>query len=163
VEEWLQELPLADRAKITAVLAEIEEVGFQAIGCDFRQVKSKLWELWRTFKMAKTRHRTFAGFLRSQTQDEAFRVAFEAERIKLHIARWVKTARLQKGWSQAELARRVGTTQSVIGRLESATDEREPSLEFLGRLAVALGFELCVSFEKARKPVVAGKRAGPLG
>jgi ribosome-binding protein aMBF1 (putative translation factor) len=113
--------------------------------------------------MAKTRHRAFTDFLRSQAKDEAFRVAFEAERIKLQIARWVKTARLQKGWSQAELARRVGTTQSVIGRLESATDEREPSLEFLGRLAVALGFELCVSFEKARKPVVAGERAGPLG
>lgn len=45
MEEWLQELPLADRAKIAAVLAEIEEVGFQAIGCDFRQVKGKLWEL----------------------------------------------------------------------------------------------------------------------
>ncbi|MCI2430300.1 type II toxin-antitoxin system RelE/ParE family toxin [Candidatus Acetothermia bacterium] len=45
MEAWLQELPLTDRAKIAAVLAEIEELGFQAIGCDFRQVKGKLWEL----------------------------------------------------------------------------------------------------------------------
>lgn len=109
--------------------------------------------------MAKTRHRAFADFLKSQTTHEAFRVAFEAERIKLQVARWVKAARKQRGWSQVELARRVGTTQSVIGRLESATDEREPSLELLGRLAVALGFQLSLSFEKSR--AVASERTVP--
>lgn len=99
--------------------------------------------------MAKTRHRALADFLRNQAQhDEAFRVAFEAERVKLQIARWVRSTREQRGWSQAELARRAGTTQSVIGRLESATDVREPSLGFLGRLATALGFELSLSFKK---------------
>ncbi|MCI2430301.1 helix-turn-helix transcriptional regulator [Candidatus Acetothermia bacterium] len=108
--------------------------------------------------MAKTRHRALADFLKDQTPDEAFRVAFEAERAKLQIARWVRSTREQRGWSQAELARRVGTTQSVIGRLESASDDREPSLEFLGRLAAALGFHISLSFEKAGRPVVAGER-----
>jgi phage-related protein len=45
IAEWLQELPLVDRAKVAAVLLEIEKFGFQAIGCDFRHVKGKLWEL----------------------------------------------------------------------------------------------------------------------
>lgn len=45
IEEWLQELPPGDRAKVAAVLVEIEELGFQAVGCGFRQVKDKLWEL----------------------------------------------------------------------------------------------------------------------
>jgi phage-related protein len=41
----LHSLPIADSARIAAVLAEIEDVGFKAIGCDFRQVQGKLWEL----------------------------------------------------------------------------------------------------------------------
>ena len=101
--------------------------------------------------MAKMRHRAFTDFLEEQVADEAFRIVFETERIKLRIARLVKTARQQRGWSQAELARRIGTTQSVIARLESATDEREPSLNLLGRLATALGFRLSLNFEKPRR------------
>ncbi|MBI3459963.1 type II toxin-antitoxin system RelE/ParE family toxin [Candidatus Acetothermia bacterium] len=45
VEEWLRALSLADRAKVAAVLAAIEESGFQAVGCDFRQVQGRLWEI----------------------------------------------------------------------------------------------------------------------
>ncbi|MBI1744916.1 helix-turn-helix transcriptional regulator [Candidatus Acetothermia bacterium] len=78
--------------------------------------------------------------------------------MKLRIARLLKTARTQRGWSQAELARRVGTTQSVIARLESVSDEREPSLHLLGRLAIALGFQLSLSFEKSKKSVTASQR-----
>lgn len=45
VEDWLHALPIEDRAKVAAVLVEIEEVGWQAAGCEFRQIKSKLWEI----------------------------------------------------------------------------------------------------------------------
>lgn len=103
--------------------------------------------------MAKTRHKAFSDFLKEQTTDEAFLIIFEAGRTKLRIARLIKAARLQRGWSQAELARRVGTTQSVIGRLESATDEREPSLSLLGRLASALGYRFSLNFVKPKEPI----------
>jgi len=101
--------------------------------------------------MAKNRHRPFSQFLKVRQQDAEFRIVFEAERVKLRIARLVKTARMQRGWTQAELAKRVRTTQSVIARLESAADEREPSLNMLGRLANALGFQLALDFEKAER------------
>jgi len=101
--------------------------------------------------MAKRRHRPFSEFLKQRQTDSEFRIIFEAERVKLRIARLVKTARTQHGWTQAQLARRIGTTQSVIARLESASDEREPSLQLLGRLAAALGFRLALNFEKTGK------------
>jgi DNA-binding XRE family transcriptional regulator len=45
--------------------------------------------------------------------------------------------RLQHGWSQAELARRVGTSQSYIGRLE--TGGIDPQLSTIRKIATALG------------------------
>lgn len=45
--------------------------------------------------------------------------------------------RLQRGWSQAELARRAETSQSYIGRLE--TGHVDPQLSTMRRIAEALG------------------------
>lgn len=45
--------------------------------------------------------------------------------------------RLQHGWSQAELARRAGTSQSYIGRLE--TGNIDPQLSTVSKIAHALG------------------------
>ncbi len=44
--------------------------------------------------------------------------------------------RLQHGWSQAELARQVGTSQSYIGRLE--TGLVDPQLSTIRKIALAL-------------------------
>ena len=109
--------------------------------------------------MTQKRHKSLDSFLANQMTDDSFRTLFEAERIKLRIARWIKAARTQRGWSQAELARLASTTQPVIARLESASDEREPSLSLLGRLAEALGFQLALSFEKPRRQATTGRRA----
>lgn len=45
--------------------------------------------------------------------------------------------RLQKGWSQKQLAARLGTSQSYIARLEAGSID--PQLSTLRRLAAALG------------------------
>lgn len=45
--------------------------------------------------------------------------------------------RLSKGWSQAELARRIGVSTSAVGMYEQG--RREPSLGLLVRLAQELG------------------------
>lgn len=45
--------------------------------------------------------------------------------------------RLQHGWSQAELARRAGTSQSYIGRLEAGGID--PQLSTVRKIALALG------------------------
>ena len=34
-----------DRAVILAVFADIQQHGFNAIGCQFRQIENKLWEI----------------------------------------------------------------------------------------------------------------------
>ena len=58
----------------------------------------------------------------------------------------VREARKRAGLSQAELARRVGTTQSVISRLERGTTA--PSLQTISELVRACGFELGVSLAR---------------
>ena len=45
--------------------------------------------------------------------------------------------RAEKGWSQAELARRIGVSTSAVGMYEQ--ERREPSLGLLVRLAQELG------------------------
>lgn len=52
--------------------------------------------------------------------------------------------RLQQGLSQKELAEKIGTKQSAISRLENGS--YNPSVEFLGKIAHALGKEIQVKF-----------------
>jgi len=58
------------------------------------------------------------------------------------IAGQVTERRLALGLSQAELARRCGTTQSAIARLENGG--RPPRIDTLLKLADALGCDLAV-------------------
>lgn len=53
--------------------------------------------------------------------------------------------RLQHGWSQAELARQVGTSQSYIGRLE--TGLVDPQLSTMRKIALALGVSVIALIE----------------
>jgi DNA-binding XRE family transcriptional regulator len=71
--------------------------------------------------------------------------ALEEEREKLQIAGQIYELRTQASLSQAELAKLVGTTQSVISRLEDA-DYEGHSLNMLRRIARALNCRLEVHF-----------------
>jgi transcriptional regulator with XRE-family HTH domain len=51
-------------------------------------------------------------------------------------------ARTEAGLSQAEVAARIGTTQSAVARLESAGGGHSPSIATLQRYASALGYKL---------------------
>lgn len=59
------------------------------------------------------------------------------ERQKAEIAAEIYNLRRQAGLTQKQLAKQIGTTQSVISRLEDA-DYRGHSLEMLRRIAAAL-------------------------
>ena len=61
----------------------------------------------------------------------------EQERANLDIARKIYDLRTRARLSQADLAKKVGTTQSVISRLEDA-DYEGHSLAMLRRIASAL-------------------------
>lgn len=66
------------------------------------------------------------------------------------MARRLYALRKQAGVSQAELARRVGTTQSVISRLEDA-DYGGHSLALLQRIAAALERRVEIRFVARRR------------
>jgi transcriptional regulator with XRE-family HTH domain len=72
----------------------------------------------------------------------------------------VLKARAQSGLSQAEVAARVGTTQSAIARLESAAAKHSPSIATLRRYANALGYKLEIRLvKKKRSTARSNKRA----
>jgi DNA-binding XRE family transcriptional regulator len=77
--------------------------------------------------------------------DPKRRAALEEERQKLQIAGQIYELRTRAKLSQAELARMVGTTQSVISRLEDA-DYEGHSLTMLRRIAKALNCRLELRF-----------------
>lgn len=70
----------------------------------------------------------------------------EYERLgpEFEIARQIIDARIKKKISQEELAKRMGTGQAVISRLENAN--ARPSLSLIQRLADALNLKVELHF-----------------
>jgi transcriptional regulator with XRE-family HTH domain len=64
------------------------------------------------------------------------------------ISRMIYDARKEAGLTQKQLAARIGTTQSVIARLESAEYDAH-SLDILRRIAKAVGQTLELRFSRA--------------
>ncbi len=61
----------------------------------------------------------------------------------------VLKARAKAGLTQAEVAERMGTTQSAVARLESGSAKHSPSLATLQRYAQALGYRVEVRLVQA--------------
>jgi transcriptional regulator with XRE-family HTH domain len=59
-------------------------------------------------------------------------------------------ARAAAGLTQADVAARIGTTQSAVARLESADAKHSPSIATLQRYASALGCKLEVRLVRRR-------------
>lgn len=76
-----------------------------------------------------------------------FEARVDARIAELAIARKLKALREERGLTQGELARRAGTGQAAIARIESG--KALPKLDLLARLASALGTELEVNFKPA--------------
>jgi predicted transcriptional regulator len=71
--------------------------------------------------------------------------SLDRERQNLGIAEQVYELRMQAGLTQKELAQLVGTTQSVISRLEDA-DYNGHSLAMLNKIATAMHKKVQVRF-----------------
>ncbi len=80
--------------------------------------------------------------------------ALAREHEKAEVAQKIYDLRTAAGMSQAALARRVGTTASVICRLEDA-DYDGHSLRMLRRIAEALGRRVQINFVSPPPPKAA--------
>ena len=85
---------------------------------------------------------------RRMGRNRTMRRLIEAERVNADIAQMIYDARTQAGLTQEELAKRVGTKQPVIARLEDA-DYEGHSLNMLQRIAKALNRTLRVEMPQA--------------
>ena len=74
--------------------------------------------------------------------------SLEQERVNARIARDLYTLRAKSGLTQKQLAQLVGTTPSVISRLENA-DYSGHSLNMIQRIASALNRRVDIRFVKA--------------
>ena len=90
----------------------------------------------------KTTRKT-KSWLDKKLANPRFRERFEREHHRLSIAEQIVRLRLQAGLTQAEVAKRVGTTASAISRYENAEYDRY-ELQTLRKIADACGGQLHV-------------------
>ncbi len=77
--------------------------------------------------------------------DSEYREAYDALEEEFSIAALLIETRARAGLTQAELAQRINTTQSMIARLESG--HVMPTTRTLEKIAKATGSRLKISFE----------------
>ena len=81
-------------------------------------------------------------------KDPEFRKEYDALEEEFALIEAVAKARLRTGLTQAQLAKRMKTTQSTVARLESGRGK--PSTRTLQRFAKATGHRLKISFEPVK-------------
>ncbi|MFA5854796.1 MAG: helix-turn-helix transcriptional regulator [Candidatus Gracilibacteria bacterium] len=89
--------------------------------------------------------KSYSQFKKKALKDPAVKKAYLEFKGEFEIAKSVIERRLEKGLTQGQLAKKIGTKQSAISRLESGT--YNPSVEFLTKVAKALGAKLVVRFD----------------
>ena len=91
-------------------------------------------------------------------KDPEFRKEYDALEEEFARAKMVIDARAHADLSQAELAERMGSSQSAIARLESG--RFKPSTRTLEKLAAATGMRLRIVLEPVKAVDVALEHAG---
>lgn len=76
-------------------------------------------------------------------KDKEFKREYDALEPEFELIRSLIRKRLQANLSQAELAKKIGTKQSAISRLESG--DYNPTIGMLRKVAAALNADLRVS------------------
>lgn len=89
--------------------------------------------------------RAFRERLKEDLRNPVFAKAFEEADLPVRLAIMIAKIREKLGLTQGELAKRMGTKQQVVSRLESG-EEINPRLDTLEKAARALGKHLELSF-----------------
>ncbi len=88
----------------------------------------------------------YKEYFRKLENDTKYQETEQNFKLILDLADEILRLRMEKGWSQTELARRAETKQANISRLESGLSN--PSVNFLQKVAKALDADLTISFKK---------------
>jgi predicted transcriptional regulator len=95
------------------------------------------------------RGRTLKEYIAEQMKSPEFRKAWEDLDPEFQVLKAMIKAREKTGITQAELARRVGTKQSVISRLEGGAFSKA-TLETIKKMADALDMRLEIRLHHKR-------------
>jgi len=96
-------------------------------------------------------HTRWSEIKRRRAREPGVRAARLDARSQHQLAERIRRLRERRGVSQQDLAASIGTTQSVISRLESGGSR--PSLSTLTRIGAALDAELVIDFADVRRAV----------
>jgi ribosome-binding protein aMBF1 (putative translation factor) len=95
--------------------------------------------------MAETKYKPIRhdhnAFLKKAKKRRGFREAYEALAVEYEVASEMLAARSRAGLTQEAVATRMGTSKSVVSRLESA-GKHAPSIASLKRYAEAVGCKI---------------------
>ena len=95
-----------------------------------------------------------SGWLEKKLANPKFRKAFQEELTKLSIGEQLIKLRLQAQMTQAEVAKKVGTTASAISRYENSEYDRY-ELQTLRKIVEACGGVLRIAMDPPKKRKVA--------
>ena len=94
------------------------------------------------------KHLDFEIFLKESLKNPKIKAEYDKLQPEFAMIQTVIDARVKKGVTQEDLAKKIGTKQSVISRLESG--RANPSVAFLKKLAHALNSHLEIKFIPSR-------------
>ncbi len=107
--------------------------------------------------MAK--HKTLMDEIQEELRsDRELNALYQRELARLQIANQIATLRERRGLSQAALARRIGTKQEGVARMER-TDYRSYTTKTLAKVAAALSARLEVRLVPDRGPRLRAAKA----
>ena len=90
--------------------------------------------------------RSFEAWKRKQLKSPEFKKAYDALEDEFALIEELLKARTRAKLTQAQLARRMGTSQSAVARLESG---KSPSLASLRKYAKATGSKVEIRLSRA--------------
>ena len=87
--------------------------------------------------------KTYKRLKKELLKDKRIKEAYEKLGPEFTVIEMIIKRRIEKGLTQKELAKKIGTKQSAISRLESGS--YNPSLSFLQKVGEVLGVKLKIS------------------
>ncbi len=95
-------------------------------------------------KPKERKHLDFATWKEKVLKDPVLKAEYDRLQPEYAVIKAILEARIKKGVTQKEIAKKLGTKQSAIARLESG--RANPSVAFLKKLAQALNSHLQIKF-----------------